>query len=202
VPDPVGVCYVCNSLACSPHSGIDGTGKLICAFCAALRGITPKTFPLSGLPGGHRPPGGPGGRGPGAPSPGGPSGDDDDDGGTAVSLQLAEPDPLGGVASFTSLREALHFRPGLSGRGASFELPEDMRPERLIGDARRVWRDLYGSELTSASLNLKLAAAAAGLVLWAVGLPSGDQVPTGAADLPWLVRIPLLRAAVSQRVPA
>ena len=49
---------------------------------------------------------------------------------------------------------------------------------------------------------MPLAAAAIGLVLWAVGVPYGSSVWAQEADMPWLVRIPLMRAALSQRVPA
>lgn len=202
-PDPVGVCYICNCLACSPHSGINGAGKLICAFCAALMGVTPTTYPRSSpgpgsLGGGGTGPGGSGGLPVGGPrDPGG-------SGGAAASTAhfLPEPHPLGDVPPFRSLRQALRELPDLYGRGLSYRLPADMQPERLIDDARREWHTLYGTELTPQSLDMPLAAAAVGLALWAARVQDGHSVNAEETDLPWLVRIPLIRVAVSVRVPA
>jgi hypothetical protein len=187
VPDPVGVCSLCNTLACSPHSGIAGTGKLICAFCAAFKGLTLKTFPLGPGSGGGKGPGG------GVGVSGGSSGGDD------AGQYLAEPKLPDDEIAFGSLAEALYVLPSLYRQGQRFRLPRDMYPDRLIKDARRSWRALYGTELTSASLDSELAMAAVGLVLWTVGVPADHEVSADEENMPWLVRIPLLRVAVANR---
>jgi hypothetical protein len=224
--DPVGVCYVCSGLACGPHSGIDGNGKLICAYCAALRGVTPRTSspgpqgpgggglgvtPRAPLPGPQGPGGGglgdsPGQR-PGGPSlPGGgpaaPGGEQAAPGGGAQAGFFPEPGLPAEAGPFHSLEEALHFLPGLYQHGVDYRLPDDLRAERLIEYARDEWRRLYGTSLTSDSVDHRLADAATGLALWAAAVPEGEPVTADERDLPWLVRIPLLRVAVAARPQA
>ena len=83
-----------------------------------------------------------------------------------------------------------------------YGLTPDMEPQRLIDDANLLWPELYGTTLTSEGLDMALARAAVGLVLWAANVPRGHTLSPREVNEPWLVRVPLMRVAISARVPA
>jgi hypothetical protein len=193
-PDPVGVCSSCSCLACSGHSGIPGYGSLICVYCGSVNNLHLKTYPVGGQGGsGGQGSGGPGGPGSGGQASGG-QGSQQDVGQAGHSAK--------GVALFQTLEQALHELPELYSRGVDYALPSDMEPQRLIEDANLVWPELYGTTLSLEGLDIDLVRAAVGMVLWAAGVPVGDTVSPREVNDPWLVRVPLLRAALSARVPA
>lgn len=145
--------------------------------------------------------------GPGRPRPGGTgvgvdtSGSGQARGGRSAQY-FAEPAPPGNETPFRDLRQALYELPGLYRIGRRYQLPDDIRPSRLLRDARRPWRELYGTELSQDSLDDELAGAAVGLVLWAADEVEGESVAIDEENLPWLARIPLIRVALSVRLLA
>ena len=137
--------------------------------------------------------GGSGSRPPQAPGGGG---------GGAQQHLLPEPAVPEECPAFRNLAQAKYEYPDLYASGAGYRLPTEMQPEELVARANPGWRELYGTQLSLDGLDRELVSAAIGLVLWMAQVPEGQVPNANERDLPWLVRVPLLRVSAAALVTA